>query len=183
MATSMIAHDSAAFKTCCLALHWLCLGERLLCQHVVPIYMTFCFAQRAFLALQLLHRKSFEAGKVFGRRQTLWDAIVTVIAGQERNAMGLLLKVVFSALVNFTVGMVSSIFVFIFKLPWILVDYKAGWVRLWHKYTCRYHVSYSGAPVSFLTQFDFLIHHPGRLLCLWQLRFLTAAFAAHVACS
>lgn len=72
--------------------------------------------------------KSFEAGKVFGRRQTLWDAIVTVIAGQERNAMSLLLKVVFSALVNFTVGMVSSIFVFIFKLPWILVDYKAGWI-------------------------------------------------------
>lgn len=73
-------------------------------------------------------RKSFEAGKVFGRRQTLWDAIVTVIAGQERNAMGLLLKVVFSALINFTVGMVSSIFVFVFKLPWILADYKPGWV-------------------------------------------------------
>ena len=43
--------------------------------------------------------------------------------------MGLLLKVVFSALVNFTVGMVSSIFVFVFKLPWILADYKPGWVR------------------------------------------------------
>ena len=42
--------------------------------------------------------------------------------------MGLLLKVVFSALVNFTVGMVSSIFVFVFKLPWILADYKPGWV-------------------------------------------------------
>ena len=53
---------------------------------------------------------------------------MTVIAGQERNAMGLLLKVVFSALVNFTVGMVSSIFVFIFKLPGILADYKPGWV-------------------------------------------------------
>lgn len=48
----------------------------------------------------------------------MWDAIVTVIAGQERNAMGLLLKVVFSALINFTVGMVSSIFVFVFKLSW-----------------------------------------------------------------
>lgn len=55
---------------------------------------------------------------------------MTVIAGQERNAVGLLLKVVFSALVNFTVGMVSSIFVFIFKLPWILADYKPGWVSI-----------------------------------------------------
>jgi len=73
-------------------------------------------------------RKSFEAGKVFGRRQTLWDAVITVIGGQERNAMGLLLKVVFSALVNFTIGMISSIFVFTFKLPWILADYNPGWV-------------------------------------------------------
>lgn len=75
-------------------------------------------------------RKSFEAGKVFGRRQTFWDAVFAVIAGQERNAMGMLLKVVFSAMINFTVGMVCSIFVFIFKLPWILADYKPGWVRL-----------------------------------------------------
>lgn len=72
--------------------------------------------------------KSFEAGKVFGRRQTLWDAVITVIGGQERNAMGLLLKVVFSALVNFTIGMISSIFVFTFKLPWILADYNPGWI-------------------------------------------------------
>ena len=75
-------------------------------------------------------RKSFEAGKVFGRRQTFWDAVFAVIAGQERNAMGMLLKVVFSAMINFTAGMVCSIFVFIFKLPWILADYKPGWVCL-----------------------------------------------------
>lgn len=72
--------------------------------------------------------KSFEAGKVFGRRQTLWDALLTVLGGQERNAMGLLLKVVFSALMNFTIGMVSSVFVFTFKLPWILADYNPGWI-------------------------------------------------------
>lgn len=72
--------------------------------------------------------KSFEAGKVFGRRQTLWDAILTVLGDRERNAMGLLLKVLFSALVNFTIGMVSSIFVFTFKLPWLLADYKPGWI-------------------------------------------------------
>ena len=42
--------------------------------------------------------------------------------------MGMLLKVVFSAMINFTVGMICSIFVFIFKLPWILADYKPGWV-------------------------------------------------------
>lgn len=53
---------------------------------------------------------------------------MTVIAGQERNAMGMLVKVVFSALVNFTIGMVSSVFVFVFKLPWIVADYKPGWV-------------------------------------------------------
>ena len=75
-----------------------------------------------------LCRKSFEAGKVFGRRQTFWDAVFAVIAGQERNAMGMLLKVVFSAMINFTIGMVCSTFVFIFKLPWILLDYKPGWV-------------------------------------------------------
>lgn len=65
---------------------------------------------------------------MFGRRQTLWDALLTVLGGQERNAMGLLLKVVFSALMNFTIGMVSSVFVFTFKLPWILADYNPGWV-------------------------------------------------------
>ena len=88
-------------------------------------------------------RKSYEAGKVFGRRQTLWDALVTVIAGQERNAMGMLLKVVFSALVNFTIGMVSSIFVFVFKLPWIVADYKPGWVRF-----CAPHSLVSAACLS-----------------------------------
>ena len=65
---------------------------------------------------------------MFGRRQTFWDAVFAVIAGQERNAMGMLLKVVFSAMVNFRVGMVCSIFVFLFKLPWILMDYKPGLV-------------------------------------------------------
>lgn len=42
--------------------------------------------------------------------------------------MGMLLKVIFSAMINFTVGMVCSIFVFLFKLPWILMDYKPGMV-------------------------------------------------------
>ena len=73
---------------------------------------------------------------MFGRRQTVWDAIITVLGGQERNAMGLLLKVLFSALVNFTLGMLSSIFVFTFKLPWLLADYKPGLVSVcsqtWH---------------------------------------------------
>ncbi|KAL3157429.1 hypothetical protein ABBQ32_011899 [Trebouxia sp. C0010 RCD-2024] len=92
--------------------------------------------------------KSFEAGKVFGRRQTLWDAIVTVIAGQERNAMGMLVKVVFSALVNFTIGMVSSVFVFVFKLPWIVADYKPGWVSG----TAFFMVALTGA-VSVITAF------------------------------
>lgn len=141
------------------ALHWCLLGDSFLFQLTI-LKIGDCFAQCAFLALQLLHRKSFEAGKVFGRRQTLWDAIVTVIAGQERNAMSLLLKVVFSALVNFTVGMVSSIFVFIFKLPWILVDYKAGWVRLRHHYACRHNVSVSGAPIG---QVEWFPHCTGKL--------------------
>ena len=99
-------------------------------RHILAEHSSFLNETRISGPLLLLCRKSFEAGKVFGRRQTLWDAIVTVIAGQERNAMGLLLKVVFSALVNFTVGMVSSIFVFVFKLPWILADYRPGWVSL-----------------------------------------------------
>lgn len=70
--------------------------------------------------------KSFQQGKVFGRQQTFWDAIMIALSGQERNLAGTVIQLICSAVVNFTLGVVVSVFFFLFKLPSLLMSYQAG---------------------------------------------------------
>ena len=64
--------------------------------------------------------------QVIGRRQTFWDSVFALLSGQDRNLAGALVQLIITAMVNFTLGMVISIFVFIAKLPGLIWSYQAG---------------------------------------------------------
>lgn len=70
--------------------------------------------------------RSFEAGKVFGRRQSLWDLVMLCLGSRERNALGLLLQGLITTLINFTIGMVTSVFVYALRMPSLIIEYQAG---------------------------------------------------------
>ena len=64
--------------------------------------------------------------QIFGRQQTFWDAMLAMFAGQDRNLVGAVIQLICSAVINFTIGMVVSVFVFVFQLPAMLMSYQAG---------------------------------------------------------
>ncbi|KAK9811408.1 hypothetical protein WJX72_003432 [[Myrmecia] bisecta] len=72
--------------------------------------------------------RSFESGKVFARRQTFWDTVVNIMTARERNALTMALELLFTALINFTVGMFVSVFAFVFRLPSLLMSYQPSLV-------------------------------------------------------
>eukprot|EP00884_Botryococcus_braunii_P016843 jgi/Botrbrau1/3842/Bobra.0183s0067.1 len=77
---------------------------------------------------RLLFWRSFEAGKVFGRRQTMWDSIINLLYSEDRNLLILVLQVIFSAAVNFTFGMLVSLFVYAFQLPGLLAAFGGSFL-------------------------------------------------------
>ena len=70
--------------------------------------------------------KSFESGKVFAQRQTFWDALFTILNSRDRDWVSMLLNLLLTALVNYTVGSVMAVITFIFSLPSFLSSYGAG---------------------------------------------------------
>lgn len=72
--------------------------------------------------------QSFEAGKVYGRRQTFWDMVMRAFSARDRNFVSLLIELIFTVAVNFTAGMFCSMFIFVFRLPWLLASYQPSWL-------------------------------------------------------
>ena len=70
--------------------------------------------------------KSFQSGKVFAQRQTFWDALFTIINSRDRDWISMLLNLLLTALVNYTVGSVMAVVSFMFSLPSFLWSYGAG---------------------------------------------------------
>ena len=64
--------------------------------------------------------------QVFARQQTFWDAMLALLSGQDRNLIGAIIQLICSAVINFTIGSVISVFVFVFQLPSMLMSYQAG---------------------------------------------------------
>lgn len=64
--------------------------------------------------------------QIFGRQQTFWDAMLALLSGQDRNLAGAVIQLICSAVINFTIGMFVSVFVFVFQLPSLLMSYQAG---------------------------------------------------------
>eukprot|EP01025_Chloroclados_australasicus_P017946 TRINITY_DN19243_c0_g1_i1.p1 TRINITY_DN19243_c0_g1~~TRINITY_DN19243_c0_g1_i1.p1 ORF type:complete len:291 (-),score=11.16 TRINITY_DN19243_c0_g1_i1:371-1243(-) len=72
--------------------------------------------------------QSFEQGKVFAKRQTMWDAIFTLLSRREEDWLIQLLQLVFIAIINFTTGMFLSAVLYLVGLPKLIWSYNAGWV-------------------------------------------------------
>ncbi len=83
------------------------------------------------LTRMFIHRSrtSWEAGKVFARRQTFWNALFTILGSRERDMASLLVQLLITTLVNFTTGLCASVLVFVATLPSLLLSYQPGWVR------------------------------------------------------
>ena len=70
---------------------------------------------------------NFQSGKVFAQRQTFWDSIFTLFDSREKDWFVVLIQILFTALVNYTIGTVISIFTFIFSLPSLLSSFAPSW--------------------------------------------------------
>jgi hypothetical protein len=70
---------------------------------------------------------NFQSGKVFAQRQTFWDSIFTLFDSREKDWLVVLIQLLCTALVNYTIGTVISIFTFIFSLPSLLASFAPSW--------------------------------------------------------
>jgi len=114
-----------------------------------------------------LYRSAFEAGKVFGRRQTFWDALGRALRSRDENnhpVVGggggwgrgeewegganknkktndpppaaslpcppqmLIVQLVLTAVVNFSMGALGSVFIFAASLPGLVASYRASFL-------------------------------------------------------
>jgi len=67
---------------------------------------------------------AFEAGKVFATRQTFWQMFYSLLSSREEYFLSVLLQWVLTALINFTLGLLGSLFYFIFSLASMVYSYQ-----------------------------------------------------------
>lgn len=72
--------------------------------------------------------QSYSRGKVFAQRQTLWDAVFTLLNSRENDTISRIIELLIVAGINFTTGMASALLIFIFRLPALIASFKAGWI-------------------------------------------------------
>jgi hypothetical protein len=66
---------------------------------------------------------NFHSGKVFAQRQTLFDSIFTLLDSREKDWFFVLIQILFTALVNYTIGTVISVITFVISLPSLLSSF------------------------------------------------------------
>lgn len=71
---------------------------------------------------------SYNSGKVFAQRQTLWDAMFTILNSRESDTVSRIIELIIIACVNFTTGMISALFLFVVRLPSMIASFKPGWI-------------------------------------------------------
>lgn len=56
----------------------------------------------------------------------MWDTAFNLLSSSQadRNLVTAFVQLICTAVVNFTAGMVSSVFIFVFQLPWLLMSYQ-----------------------------------------------------------
>ncbi|KAI8108977.1 hypothetical protein M9435_005394 [Picochlorum sp. BPE23] len=69
---------------------------------------------------------SFDSGKVFAQRQTFWDSLFTILRARDRDWVSLLVNLLLTALVNYTVGGIMAVVTFIFSLPSFISSYATS---------------------------------------------------------
>ncbi len=57
----------------------------------------------------------------------MWDMAFNLLSGPqgERNLITTFIQLICTAVINFTAGMLTSTFIFIFQLPWLMMSYQA----------------------------------------------------------
>lgn len=70
---------------------------------------------------------SFDTGKVFAQRQTFWDSIFAVFDSRDKDWFTLLIQLLFTAVINYTIGGVMSVITFIVTLPSFLASFAPTW--------------------------------------------------------
>lgn len=69
---------------------------------------------------------AFESGKVFAQRQTFWQMFMSLLSSREEHLLSVALQWVFTALINFTLGLLGALFYFVFSLASMVWSYEAG---------------------------------------------------------
>ncbi|KAF0698517.1 Aste57867_10884 [Aphanomyces stellatus] len=67
---------------------------------------------------------AFESGKVFASRQTFWQMVFSVLQSREENILSLVFHWAFVALINFTFGLIGSLFYFTISLVSMVLTYN-----------------------------------------------------------
>lgn len=70
---------------------------------------------------------SFQSGKVFAQRQTFWDSLFSIFDSRERPWFVLLLQLLVTAVINYTIGAVLSVLTFIISLPSLISTFQPSW--------------------------------------------------------
>merc|ERR1719152_387109 len=73
--------------------------------------------------------KAYESGKDFAKRMTFWDVMFGVGGrGRDEELLGTILRWAGQIMMNFTVGLVSALFSFMFSLVSMLWEYKVSYL-------------------------------------------------------
>jgi len=73
--------------------------------------------------------KAYQSGKDFAKRMTFWDVMLgTGGRGRDEELLGTLLRWLGQIMMNFTVGLISALFSFMFALVSMIWEYKASYL-------------------------------------------------------
>jgi hypothetical protein len=69
----------------------------------------------------------------------MWDMALNLLSGSqgERNLITTFVQLICTAIINFTAGMLTCIFIFIFQLPSLMMSYQVGLDRASHANACQ----------------------------------------------
>jgi len=67
---------------------------------------------------------AFESGKVFAQRQTFWQFFYSLMSSREEGLVGQVLHWILMTIINFTLGLLGSLFYFVFSLATMVYSYN-----------------------------------------------------------
>ena len=71
---------------------------------------------------------TYQKGKVFAQRQTFWDALLSLGYSRDDNLLGFIFRWLGTIAFNFTIGLLGSMFVFLWSLPSVIMSFQPSFV-------------------------------------------------------
>eukprot|EP00877_Chromochloris_zofingiensis_P002393 jgi/Chrzof1/12154/Cz06g23040.t1 len=68
--------------------------------------------------------ESFESGRMFAKQQSVIDVILRLLYGREEELVGKVSETLLVVFVNFMSGLSLSVFIFLFRLPWMIATFQ-----------------------------------------------------------